>query len=404
MTTAPQLAVGTTTQGIDDTSYSIFQLLNGPNAAGLVCGNFFLGLQAACAVVIPLGELLGLARGANIETGLTNAAVTFVANGNWTAGGTILCNVMLDDSPRHASEDGLGEAGAFDPRLAWKSPNGFGPAWRRDQWGSFGTRLEDTGGTPYMDNAPSTGGTFGMRTIAGKREELAQTFTVPAGPSWSVARAILELRRHGNPIGSMECAIQASQSNGFGRIEPDGIDLAVSAAVLNSTIPLNPATGQITYAFAPDVVLPPGQYWAVLRPSVAYPISLVDFVVWLQRRAFLNVGGSHRTLSGDRFDLGNYPGHVDVLNDLGAKEVGTDIVWNPIARTAGQTVSTPDLSPLVEEVIRNSGHETTSALCFTFKTVGETRTYRFAAHDHATRNPPGFACQFRRRDVRMEVA
>jgi hypothetical protein len=178
----------------------------------------------------------------------------------------------------------------------------------------------------------------------------------------------------------------------------------VSAAVLNSTIPLTPGSGNITYAFSPDVVLPPGTYWLVLRPSgTPYVVNGIDFVVWLQARQFLGVGGSHRTLVGTRFDAGNFPGHYDVAVDTAAKQVGTDIVWNPIARVSGQTVSTPDLSPLVEEVIRNSGHETTSALCFTFRTVGETRTYRFAAHDHATLNPPGFACQFRPRLDRGEV-
>lgn len=393
MSVAPQLAVGTTLQGIDDTTYSIFQLLNGPLATQLICGNFFLGLQSACVVAVPLGELLGLARGGTIENSLINAGVTMVANGTWSAGGTILVNVMLDDSPR---------AGPLDSRLAWKPPGGFGPAWRRDAWGVFDHRLEDTGGTPFVDTGPGTSGSFGIRAVVGQREELAQAFNVVGGP-WSIAREIVELRRFGNPIGSMEIAIQGSQSDGFGHIEPDGVDIAVSAPVLNSTIPLSPASGPIAFAFTPDVVLADGAYWAVIRSSVPYPVSVVDFVVWMQSRVFLGLGGSHRTLNGVRFDQGNFPGHIDVLNDVSAKEVGTDIVWNPIARVAGQTISTPDLTALVQEVILNSGHETASAICFTFKTVGETRTYRFASHDHPTFNPPGFAAQYRRRDHRAEA-
>lgn len=398
MTVAPQLAVGTTTQGIDDASFSIFQLLNGPLNPTLVCGNFFLGLQGACAVVVPLGELKGLDRGANIETGLTNAAVTFTANGSWTAGGTISVNAMLDDSPRYAVSP------ALDSRLAWKPPGGYGPnVWRRDSWGVFDQRLEDTGGTPFLDNGLGNSGSFALLPLAGLRARLGARFTVPAGPSWSVARAILELRRHGTPTGSMEVAIQGAGANAEGIAQPDGVDLAVSAAVLNSTIPLTPASGPITFAFAPDVVLPPGDYWTVLRPAVAYVPDFVNFVVWMQKRQFLGVGGSHFHTTpnfGRRLDGGNYPGHYDMSLDMAAKPAGTPIVWNPIARVAGQSVSTPDLSPLVHEVIRNSGHETTSAICFTFTTVGETRTYRFASHDHATLNPPGFACQFRRRQHR----
>jgi hypothetical protein len=183
VTVAPQLAVGTTSQGIDDTTFSIFQLLNGPLGTVLVTGNFFLGLQAGVAVVVPLGELLGLQRGANIETGLTNAAVTFTAAGNWTAGGTILCNVMLDNSPRHSSEDGLGDAGPYDSRYPQKSPNGYGPAWRQDRWGVFDLRLEDTGGSPFLDQLAGTSGSFGLRAIAGHRDELAARFVVPAGRS-----------------------------------------------------------------------------------------------------------------------------------------------------------------------------------------------------------------------------
>jgi hypothetical protein len=404
VTTAPQLAVGTTTSGFDDTSFSVFQLVNGPAGTIIVCGNIFLGLQGYCCVRVPMGELKGLDRGATIETGLTSAAVSFTAAGSWTAGGTILCNVMVDDSPRGSAEDGLGEASPFDNRNAWKSPNGYGPAWRRDFSGVFDMRLEDTVATPFVDTGVATGGSFGFRTVADLRESMAHPFTVPAGPSWSVARALMRMRRFGVPAGSLEVAIQGQATDAFGHIQPDGVDLGVSAAVLNTTLPLNPAIGQVTYAFAPDVVLPPGNYWAVMRFSGAPPAySLVDFVVWGQRRVFLGPGGAHRTLVGRRFDHGNYPGHADISLDLAAKEVGTDIVWNPIARVSGQAVSTPDLSPLVEEVIRNSGHETIDALCFTFRTVGETRTYRFAAHDHATLNPPGFACQYRRRNIRGEV-
>ena len=391
VTVAPQLAVGTTLYSTDDTSYSAFQNVNQPGGASIVCGNIFLGLQGYCVVRVPLGELLGLARGATIETGLTNAAVTFRASGNWTAGGAINVNVMLDDSPR---------AGPLDSRLAWKPPGGFGPAWRRDRWGVFDVRLEDTGGTPFIDTGPGTFGGWGIRAITDKRDELATPFNVPAGPGWSVARAILDMRRFGNPGGSMEVAIQTNTTDGYGHDEPDGVDLGVSAAVLNSTIVATPGNGPITYAFAPDVVLPTGRYWAVIRPAVSYPVNGTDFVVWMQRRVFFGDGGSHRTINGVGFDQGNFPGHADVSLDTVPKQAGADIVWNPPARSVGQSVSTPDLSALVQEVCRNSGHETTSALCFTFRTVGETRTYRFAANDHPTLDPPGFACQFRRRNHR----
>lgn len=400
MSVAPQLAMGTTSQAIDDTSFSIFQSLLDPSATTLIAGNFFLGLQGYAAVAIPIGELQGLDRGANIETGLTNAAVTFTADGNWTAGGTISCNVMVDDSPRK---------GPLDSRLAWKPPGGFGPdIWRGDGWGVFDQRLEDTGGTPFIDSGPSTAGVI-LTLFTGFRERLAAMFTVPAGPSWSVARARLEMERIGNPIGSHEVAIQATTlgPGGF-QFEPSGVDLGVSAAVLNSTIPLTPGA-TITYAFAPDVVLPPGDYWTVIRPVVPYLGNFgVDSVAWRQKRQFLGVGGMHyhRLIVGTgttRFNTGNYPGHVDVHFATLAKEAGTSIIWNPIARSAGQSISTPDLSPLVQEVIRTAGHETTSALCFTFRTVGETRTYRFAAHGHPTLAAPVFDCQFRRRDNRSVV-
>ena len=395
MSVAPQLAVGTTLVPIDDTSFSVFQNLNAPDATTLVCGNIFIGLQGYVAVRVPLGAFSGLARGGKIETGLVSAALSFVAAGSWTAGGTLLCNVMIDDSPR---------AGPIDRNLAWKPPGGLSGTWRRDLWGVFDQRLEDTGGAPFIDTGLGNSGTFGIRTVVGAREQLAATFTVPAGPSWSVARAILELRRHGAPIGSMEVAIQGSTSDGYGHVEPDGVDLAVSSSVLNSTIPLTPATGSITYAFAPNVVLAPGNYWTIIRPAVAYPISPVDFVVWMQRRIFFTPnGGSHFTPNGDRFSIASYPGQADVNVDTLAKQAGPDIVWNPIARSPGQTVSTPDLSPLVREVIMSSGHETVDALCFTIRSVGETRTYRFAAQGHPTLNPPGFAAQFTRRNTRGEV-
>jgi len=400
VTTAPQLAVGFTSQAIDDTSFSVFQSVQAPLATTLIAGNFFLGLQGGAAVVIPIGELKGLDRGANIETALTNCAVTFTAAGSWTAGGAISCNVMIDDSPR---------AGPLDSRLAWKPPGGFGPnVWRRDGWGVFDQRLEDTGGTPFVDNGLGDYSGFGMNALAGLRERTAGAFTVPVGPSWSVARAILQMRRFGNPVGSMVAAIQAEglMPGGAG-LQPDGIDLGVSAPVLNSTLSAAAAGSAITYAFAPDVVLPPGNYWTVLRPSVPYVANLVDFVAWMQKRQFLGVGGAHyhtAAAAAVRLNNGNYPGHVDVHFDTLAKEAGTPIIWNPIARSSGQSISTPDLSPLVQEVIKTSGHETTSALCFTFRTVGETRTYRFAAHGHPTLAAPGFACQFRRRQHRGEVA
>ena len=400
MTTAPQLAVGNTTQTIDDTSFSVFQSIQNPHATTLIAGNFFLGLQGYVAVVVPIGELKGLDRGATIETGLTNAAVTFRAAGNWTAGGTIEVNCMLDDSPR---------AGPLDERLAWKPPGGKGlNVWRSDGWGVFDQRLEDTGGTPFLDNGLGTVSTFAFEPVLGLRERMAGRFVVPAGPSWSVARAICQMRRFGNPTGSFEVAIQGDQTkspSGTGN-EPDGVDLGVSAPVLNSTLSNAAAGAPATYAFAPDVVLPPGTYWTVMRPSVPYVPNFVDFVSWMQKRQFLGVGGAHYHTDiarAKRLDNGNYPGHVDVHFDTLAKEAGTPIIWNPIARSIGQSISTPDLSPLVQEVIRNSGHETTSALCFTFRTVGETRTYRFAAHGHPTYAPPGFACQFRRRDHRGEI-
>lgn len=395
MTTAPQLAAGTTTQNIDDTSYSIFQNLNAPNGQQLVCGNIFLGLQGACAVVIPLGELAGLARGGQIEAGLVNAAVTFRAAAAWTAGGTINVNCMIDDSPR---------GGPLDDRLAWKPPGGHA-GWRRDLWGSFDTRLEDTGGTPFLDNGPSTVGSWGIRTLAGARDQLAQVFTVPAGPGWSVARMLAELRRFGNPPGSMEIAIQGDTTfpSYGGGTQPDGVDIAVSAPVACSSVAVSPGTTVATFSFSPDVVLAPGTYWAVMRSTLPYPVSVTDFIVWMQRRAFFNSGGAHLS-TGDatnaaRFARGLYPGHVDVSQDMAAKPAGAAIIWNPPARSTGQSVSTPDLSPLVQEVILSSGHETASALCFVFTTSGETRTFRFAANAHATLDPPGFAAQYRRRDV-----
>lgn len=391
MSVAPQLAVGTTTQGIDDTNYSVFQNVNGPGGTQLVCGNIFLGLQGYCAMVIPLGELAGLARGGMIENSLISAALTLRADGTWSAGGNIDVHVMLDDSPR---------AGPLDPRLAWKPPGGFGPDWRHDFWGEFDTRLEDTGGTPFIDTPVFNTMIWGMRAVAGAREQLAQIFTVPAGPSWSVARALLELRRFGTPAGSTEVAIQANTVDPYGRDIPDGVDLGVSAAVANGTVPLTPGNAQITFAFAPDVVLAPGQYWVVFRPSGApWAVDGVNFIVWGQNRAFFNVGGAHLASNASRLSQGNYPGHVDVSLDLGAKSVGS-IAWAVPAAVPGQTLSTPDLTSLVQEVILNSGHETASALLFAFLTNGETRTFRFRAHNHPSGTPPGFACQYRRRDIR----
>jgi hypothetical protein len=405
VTVAPQLAVGTTLVNADDVWFSVFQSITQPNATVLLAGNFFLGLQAYTAVRIDMGSLLGLARGATIETGLTNAAVTFTAAGNWTAGGTITCTVVADTGPRGLSElvpNGDTAAQQYDSRLAFKPDGGYGPAWRRDFSGVFDMRAEDTGGTPFVDTGVATTGSFGIRTVANLREQFAHPFTVSGGP-WSIARMRLRLRRFGNPIGSCEVAIQTDTSDGFGHVQPDGVDLGVTATVLNSVAPLSPGIGLVDYAFAPDLVLPDGNYWAVLRPVVTYPVSLTDFIVWGQRRVFLGPGGSHRTLLGNRFGHGNYPGHADVHLDLAAKELGPAIVWNPVARSTGQVVSTPDLSPLVQEVVRLAGHETIHALIFVFRTSGETRTYRFAGNAHATFNPPGFACQFRRRDTRGGV-
>lgn len=397
MSTAPQLAVGTTLDIKDDVNYSAFQGINAFPATELVCGNIFLGLQGYFAVRVPLGEQLGLCRGGTIETGLTNAAVTMVATRNWTAGGSIEVNCMLDDSPR---------AGPLDPRLAWKPPSGFGPDWRRDTWGTFDTRLEDTGGSPFLDTPAFNNPNWGLRyTELGEdqREELAQKFTVTGGP-WSVARAILEMRRFGSPSGSVEVAIQADSTDAYGRSQPSGTDLGVSASVLCSTVTATPGNGPVTFAFSPDVVLADGDYWVVLRAvPTAYAFSATNFLVWLHNRNFLNVGSSHYTPNGVGFDRGNYPGHVDIQLDTQAKIVGTAVIWSPPATSIGQTRSTPNLSSLVQEVILNSGHETASALCFTFRTVGETRTFGFRAHGHPSGSPPGFACQFRRRDSRGGV-
>lgn len=400
MTVAPQLAVGNTVQAIDDTSFSAFQSIQAPTATTLICGNFFLGLQGYIAIRVGMGELLGLARGGKIETGLTNAALTLRAAGAWTAGGTIEVNCMLDDSPR---------GGPVDERLAWKPTAGFGlNKWRSDGWGVFDQRLEDTGGSPFVDNGLGNVSSFAFLPVAGLRERMAGRFVVPAGPSWSVARAICRMRRFGTPTGSMEVAIQGDQTkspSGTG-MEPDGVDLGVSAAVLNSTFSTAAAGADATFAFSPDVVLPPGTYWTVMRPSVPYVPDFTNFVSWMQKRQFLGIGGAHfhTALSvSSRFDNGNYPGHVDVHFDTLAKEAGTPIIWNPIARSSGQTISTPDLSPLVQEVILNSGHETADALCFTLRTDGETRTYRFAAQGHPSLAPPGFACQYTRRNTRAEA-
>ena len=396
MTVAPQLAVGTTLENVDDTSFSVFQSLQNPQAPTLVCGNFFFGLQGYIAIRIPMGEFLGLARGGNIETGLTNAALTLRSAGTWSAGGTIEVNCMIDDSPRQ---------GPLDPRLAWKPATNFGPAWRPDAWGIFDQRLEDTGGTPFLDNGTGTVAQA-LLPVADVRDRLAGRFVVPAGPGWSVARALLLLRRWGNPAGTVEVAIQGNSVDAYGRNEPDGVDLGVSAAVANAAITVAPGSSVHTFAFTPDVVLAPGTYWTVFRQAVPYVPNFVDFVGWLQRRQFLGIGGAHFHSGpvGDGLDTNNYPGHVDVHFDTLAKEAGSSIIWNPPASLAvGQTFSTPDLSPLVQEVILTSGHETASALLFTLRTNGETRTYRFAGNAHATLDPPGFAAQYRRRDNRALV-
>lgn len=386
--------MGTTLQGIDDTSFSAFQNLNAPFGTQLVTGNIFLGIQGYFAVRIPLGEQLGLARGGTIESNLVNAAVTLRAAAAYAAGGQIQINCILDDDDRD-----------LDPKhsaLAWKPPGGYPNAWRRDFWGQFDHRLEDTGGTPFLDTGTGGSGTFAILPLAGVRVRLAQPFTVPAGPGWSVARTILQLRRFGTPAGSMEVAIQANGTDGFGSSQPDGVDIAVSAAVANGTIPLTPGSGAITFAFTPDAVLPPGSYWTVLRQSVPYVPDFTNFIVWMQQRLFLGTGGSHFQGSpgGVALDQRNYPGAVDVHFGMLAKEQASPVLWNPPARSAGQTASTPDLSSLVQETILNSGHETASALCFTFRTVGQTITYRFASHDHPTLAAPGFAAQYRRRDAR----
>lgn len=392
MTTAPQLSVGTTLAVEDDVSYSVFQNVIAPAATELVCGNIFMGLQGYVAVRIPLGEQLGLARGGRIETGLTNAALTMRATRNWGAGGEISVNACVDDSPR---------AGPLDPRLAWKPPAGFGPDWRRDTWGTFRTRLEDTGGSPLIDIGTSTNASWAIRQTAGARERLAALFTVPAGPSISVARAILELAKNGSPSGSMEVAIQANSTDAYGRSIPDGTDLGVSSAVANSGIPAGPSN--ITFPFSPDVVLAPGSYWAILRPSTPYSVDGTNYISWRQNRNFFNVQGAHYSTNSAKFVRGNYPGHVDVALDLNAKAVGTAITWSVPATSVGQSRSTPDLSPLIQEVILNSGHETASAICIFLSTVSQTITFGFAAQGHPTLAPPGFACQFRRRDHRGGV-
>lgn len=392
MTVAPQLAVGTTLANTDDVSYSIFQNIIAPNAIELVCGNIFLGLQGSIAVVIPLGEQLGLCRGGQIETGLVSAALTMRATRNWAAGGQILVNACLDDSPR---------AGPLDPRLAWKPPGGFGPDWRHDFWGTFRTRLETTAGSPLLDTGTPTNVSWALRQTVGARERLAQLFTIPAGPSWSIARAILELQKTGAPGGSFEVAIQRDVTDAYGRGGPSGIDLGVSAAVLNSGIPAGPSN--ITYAFSPNVLLVPGSYWAIMRPSVPYAVDGVNFISWRQNRNFFNVESRHYSTGSTRFVLGNYPGHVDVGIDMSAKAAGSAIVWDVPATAIGQSRSTPDLSPLIQEVILSSGHETASAICIFLQTVSQTITFGFAANGHPTLAAPGFAAQFRRRDTRGEV-
>jgi hypothetical protein len=403
VTTPVLLSFGVTGNVADDTSFSVFQLANGPAGTVNVCGNFFLGLQASIAVRLPM--IVGPHRGARLETVLTQSSVAMVATSTWAAGGSININCMVDTGPRGASDsvpngDTAPASDQLDARLAFKPQDGFGPSWRRDYSGQFDMLLEDTVSTPFLDTGVATGGSFGIRTVVGAREEFSNRFVVPGGPSWSVARVLLRLRRFGAPTGSMEVAIQAEQSDGYGHLEPDGVDIAVTAAVLNSVPPLSPGIAQVTFAFTPDAVLPPGNYFLVFRPSGApYPVSLVNFIVWGQRRLFVANAGSHRTSLGYFFDQALYPGHVDVHFDTLAKEVGSSIVWAIPAAVAGNLMVSPDLGPLAEEVIRNAGHETIHALIFTFRTVGQTLAFRFAGHGHGVYSPPSWATRFVRRNV-----
>ena len=178
----------------------------------------------------------------------------------------------------------------------------------------------------------------------------------------------------------------------------------MSQQVFNSTVPTPAGGGLMTFSFTPQVSLNPGTYWLVMRPAIPYPVNGGDFVLWLQHRAFFNTQSAHMVSNDSRFNQGLFPGHVDVYLDVNAKLAGTSIVWNPPATSIGQSRSTPNLSPLVQEVILRSGHETVDALCFIFQTTGQTRTFGFRAHGHPSGSPPGFACQYRRRDTRGEVA
>ncbi len=391
-------AIGTTLNYWDDASYNVFQPLNSPANAVIWCGNIWLGLQGACAIRFPLAEgpdPRSLGRGGTVLTSALPADITLTAAGGWTAGGTISISMLLDDSPRD---------GPQDLQVAWKPAEGSGAGWRRDAWGVFDARLEDTGGTPFLDQGVGTL-QVGMSILGGLREELGAKFVVPAGPSWSVARVINKMSRFGTPTGSTEVAIQGNTVNAVGYDEPDGIDAGVSATVLNSAIPLQPTGGDVTFAFTPDVVLAPGTYWVVVRPSVAYVADFANFITWFQKRIFLGVGGSHKqgATYGVGFDQSNYFGGVDIHFDVSAKALPA-ITWNPPAAVSGDTLTTPDLSSLIQEVITTSGHEATSAICFIFTTVGETRTYRFASNDHATLAAPSFFAQYKARYARTDGA
>lgn len=392
-------AIGTTLNFYDDTSFNVFQPLNGPAAQILTCGNIFLGIQGYMGLRFPLAEgpdPRSLGRGGTVLADSLLPQITLTAAGTWTAGGSISISMLLDDSPRD---------GPQDLQLAWKPPGGSGPSWRRDAWGVFDTRLEDTGGAPFIDNGVGTL-QVGMSIFTDLREELGARIVVPAGPSWSVARVINLMSRFGIPIGSTEVALQGNSVNAAGYDEPDGVDLGVSAAVANTpTIPLQPAGGNVTFAFAPDVVLAPGIYWVVTRPSVPYVADFTNFIAWKQKRVFLGVGGSHRhgPAFGIGFDQANYWGVVDVFFDVTAKELPA-IIWSPPAAVFGDTIQTPDLSALIQEVITTSGHEATSAVGFTFKTVGETRTFRFASNEHATLAAPSFFAQYKARYARPDGA
>lgn len=391
MTVAPQLAVGTAIVATDDTSYSVFQNLNGPNSTQLVFGNIFLGLQGAAAIRIAMGELKGLDRGAKIDNSLINAALSLVRNAAWPGGDSATITVALDEQPRRLEEDSA---------MAMKKETDFGPAWRRDGWGQWDVQVRrpDTStivdlGTGVLD--------VQLRPAVDRRLRIGQLFTIGVGET--VRDVICRLRRYGTPTGSVELVLYPSESDGWSQIRPDeDSPIAVSGAVANATIPTTAGGTDVTFTFAPDVVLAAGSYWAVLRPSgTPWTESATDTIAFLQSRGFLFTGGSVYT-AGNRFDTFLYRGHVDVHFDILAR-ASSGVAWALPAGAVGGTSPSPDLTSIVQEACLARSHETINALIFSITTSGATGTYRVAAATHPTRSPPGFACQFTRRNVRGGV-